>query len=319
MKMLNPRVWIGILIAAFALPAKAQFDAQFSQYWVARNYFNPAAAGLGDELNLAMQFRQQWVGVENAPATFLFSGELPATFLGKRHGMGLILSNETIGLYSNLALGVQYAYALPLWGGKLSIGGQVGVLNSKFDGTKVDIPTSGGHNPNDPSIPSTEENGMAFDAAAGLFFHHKRLHAGLSMTHLTQSAIQLSENIRIYVPSTIYLTAGYNHSFSNSLVEFRPSLLLKSDRVTTQIDLNALFWYNNRLFGGIGYRWGDALSVTVGAEFSNIRVGYSYDLGMSAIGRASGGSHELFVGYRYRLDFDRNLLNQGRKRSVRFL
>lgn len=308
-----------VLFVVLALEVKAQFDAQFSQYWVAKNYFNPAVAGTGDEMNLAMQFRQQWVGVENAPVSFLFCGDLPAFFIGKRHGLGLVLSNETIGLYSNLVIGGQYSYSFPLFRGNLSIGAQLGVVSSKFDGTKVDIPSSGAHNPTDPNIPTTEESGMGFDLGVGIYYNHKRFHLGVSMAHMTQSTILLGESVEIYVPSIIYLNAGYNHKFVNSLLEFRPSILFKSDKVVSQLDLHALFWYNDRFFAGLGYRLGDAVSIMVGGEFSNFRFGYSYDLSHSAIGRASGGSHELFVGYRYKFDLDKSFLNQGRKRSVRFL
>ncbi|MGL4994305.1 MAG: PorP/SprF family type IX secretion system membrane protein [Bacteroidales bacterium] len=308
-----------LLFFVLAFKAKAQFDAQFSQYWVAKNLFNPAVAGTTEDMNLAMQFRQQWVGVENAPVSFVFCGDLPAFFIGKQHGLGLVLSNETIGLYSNMVIGAQYSYSFPLFRGNLSIGAQIGVASSKFDGSKVQIPSSGAHNPIDPNIPTTEESGMGFDVGLGIYYNHKRFHLGISMAHITQSSIDLGENVTIYVPSVIYLNAGYNHKFSNSLLEFRPSMLFKSDMIISQLDLNALFWYNSRFFGGLGYRLGDAVSILVGGEFSNFRFGYSYDLSHSAIGRASSGSHELFVGYRYKFDLNKSFLNQGRKRSVRFL
>ncbi|MGL5788089.1 MAG: PorP/SprF family type IX secretion system membrane protein [Bacteroidales bacterium] len=308
-----------LLFCAFAQEAKAQFDAQFSQYWISKSYYNPAATGLTKDINVAAQFRQQWVGVKNAPQSFVFNGEMPAFFLGKNHGVGLSLFNEGIGLYNNMSIGLQYSYGFSILGGKLRVGVQPAIISSKFDGTKVEIPNSGAHNPVDPSIPNAEVNGTAFDLSLGVFYEHEKFYAGFSYMHLISPTMQLGETTETYIPGTLYATAAYTYLFPNSLLEITPSFLFKSDMVFSQFDFNVLLTYNEKVFGGIGYRIGDAFNLCFGLRFGKVKVGYSYDIGTSAIGRASKGSHELFATYTYTLDLKSGFLLQGRKRSVRFM
>ncbi|MGL4333149.1 MAG: PorP/SprF family type IX secretion system membrane protein [Bacteroidales bacterium] len=308
-----------LLFCAFAQVAKAQFDAQFSQYWISKSYYNPAATGLTSDINVAAQFRQQWVGVKNAPQSFVFNGEMPAFFLGKNHGVGLSLFNESIGLYKNLSIGLQYSYGFRILGGNLRIGIQPSVISSKFDGTQVEIPNSGAHNPNDPSIPTTEVNGTAFDLSLGTYYQRENLYIGFSYMHLIKPTMQLGETNETYIPGTLYATAGYTYLFPNSLLEITPSFLFKSDMIFSQCDFNVMLTYNDRIFGGAGYRLGDAFNLCFGLRFGKVKFGYSYDIGTSAIGRASKGSHEVFATYTYKLDLKSGFLLQGRKRSVRFM
>ena len=44
-------VVVALCCLVFA-PAKAQIDTQFSQYWALPGYYNPAAAGSTDKLNI---------------------------------------------------------------------------------------------------------------------------------------------------------------------------------------------------------------------------------------------------------------------------
>lgn len=318
--MILKRMLLIVLVGcAFTSNVKAQFDAQFSQYWISKNYYNPAAIGLSDELNLSAQFRQQWVGVENAPQSFVFNAEMPAFFLGKNQGIGLMLFNENIGLYQNLNIGVQYAYSIKLFGGQLNLGLQPSVISSRFDGTKVHIPSGDDHNPVDPNIPTTEESGLTFDMSFGLFYHKSEYYLGLSYQHIFQPEVHLGEKYKTQIPAVCYILGGYNYQFPYSLLEVKPSFLFKTDFNFYQLDLNLLFMYNKRLFGGIGYRLNDAVNLCAGFNFGAIKVGYSYDIGLSKISRTSKGSHEIFATYSFPLDFKSGKLIQGRKRSVRFL
>ena len=74
--------------------AMAQADAQFTQYWAVQNYYNAAATGTSDFINIRGGTRQQWVGIEGAPKSFLVTAESPFKFLGKRFGAGLIMHQE---------------------------------------------------------------------------------------------------------------------------------------------------------------------------------------------------------------------------------
>ena len=109
------RVILGILIMFAGLDLQAQVDAQFSQYWALPSYYNAGSVGAKEKLNILAATRQQWVGMPGAPKTFLVGADMPLRFLKQNHGVGLLLSNETIGLFSNMSIGAQYAFKVKLW------------------------------------------------------------------------------------------------------------------------------------------------------------------------------------------------------------
>jgi len=79
----------------------------------------------------------------------------------------------------------------------------------------------------------------------------------------------------------------------------------------------ALLKYNNKVWGGVSYsaiRNMDPISVLVGMRIKDVRVGYAYTIPTSKIG--SSGSHEIMIGYCFKLNFDR-----GRRsyKNTRFL
>jgi hypothetical protein len=62
--------------------------------------------------------------------------------------------------------------------------------------------------------------------------------------------------------------------------------------------MTALF--ANTFRGGLAYRqWAnsDAISVLLGYQKDNIKIGYSYDITVSNIQKVSNGTHEIFVRY----------------------
>ena len=296
---------------------RAQVDAQFSQYWALPNYYNAGAVGQDGKLNIRAGSRQQWVGMPGAPKTFLVSAEMPFRLFKQNHGVGLAMTNETLGLYSNMTIALQYAYKVRLWQGQLSLGLQLGLLDQRFDGTEVSIPESDYHNSSDDGIPQSELQGMAFDMGFGVFYSHKYFYAGLSSTHLTEPVITFDEKYETYTGRSYYFIAGGNIPFKNALYELQPSLLLKTTFQITQVELTARLRYNKFLWGGLSYRWKDALVIMIGADYKNFMLGYSYDFPVSAIVKATSGSHEVFLGYSLKIDFSNK--NKNKHKSIRIL
>ena len=55
----------------------------------------------------------------------------------------------------------------------------------------------------------------------------------------------------------------------------------------------------------------------IGAEYKNFIAGYAYDYPVSAIVKASSGSHEVFLGYRMKLDLSNK--NKNKHKSIRIM
>lgn len=311
--------------------ASAQTEANISQYYAAPTLINPAATGQTDFVRIRGGARLQWLGIENAPKTFMGAADMPFKVGNSRVGVGAVVAQESIGLYSSMDLGVQASYKLKKWGGVWSIGLQVGFRDQSFKGSEVYLPDGDDyHQGSDDAIPTSDIHGTAFDGALGLWYEHPKFYAGLSCTHLMSPTITMNAESssggsetsgdRKYVfqaRRTLYFTSGCNIPIKNTLFEIMPSILVKSDLTFTSGEIMARARYRKFLSFGIGYRWDDAVIATIAAEVKNFYIGYSYDYATSAIRSASSGSHELFVGYSLKLDMSDK--NRNRHKSVRIM
>lgn len=316
-----------MVFSAITSTVVGQVDAQFTQYWAIPNYYNPAATGTTDFIKIVGGSRMQWVGITDAPNTFVVAADSPLKLYGKRIGVGLVMQQETLGLYTSMSGGLQFSYKLKLFGGELSLGLQPGLLNETFRGTEVELVTSDTDdslNSTDEGIPTTDIGGMAFDLAFGAFYTHKYFWAGISATHITQPTISLSAEsdtgdslYEFEAGRAFYFMAGGNIPIENTLFEIQPSMLIRTDLTTTQAEVTGRLRYKQFLSGGLAYRYKDAVSILLGAEYKNVYIGYSYDYSVSAIGTVSSGSHEIFVAYNMKLDLSDK--NKNKHKNIRIM
>lgn len=298
---------------------KAQFDAQFSQYWTVENYYNPAKAGTErNKAYVTALHKMQWLGISGAPKTTFITGEAGIDFFGRTHGVGASFFNEKIGLFSISTVSAQYAFKLKLLNGILSLGLEAGLFDLSFDGTKMYSPTGATyHNPNDNGMPNSEVEGSKLNVNFGVRYSTEHYYVGISSTKLTEPVMEFSDLISMYVGRVYYLSAGGNINLSNPLYQFRPSFLVKTDFLNTEIDVTARMIYNDFLWAGVSYRWKEALIFSLGAEIRNFRVGYSYDYSTTDIAKVSSGSHEFSLSYIIELNLSKN--NKYKYKSVRVL
>ncbi|MDR2475415.1 MAG: type IX secretion system membrane protein PorP/SprF [Bacteroidales bacterium] len=310
-----------VFIVCFLIAGQlyAQFDAQFSQYWAIENYFNPAKAGTErNKAHLTALHKMQWLGMPGAPRSTFIAGEAAIDFLGKTHGVGASFFNEKIGLFSISTVSAQYAYKLKLFSGTLSLGLEGGLCTLSFDGSSLYTPSgSDYHNPSDAGIPQSEVSGRKLNVNFGMRYSTEYWYAGLSSTRLTEPSFDFNETASTYTGRIYYLTAGGNIQLSNPLYQFQPSFLVKSDLLLTQIDATVRLLYNDFIWGGLSYRWKEALIFVIGLNFKNIKAGYSYDYSTTRLAKISSGSHEITLSYVMDLNFSKN--NKYKYKSIRIL
>lgn len=313
--------------------AQAQTDPQYSQYYEVQSFYNPAAIGLTDNLTIRGGARLQWVGIENAPVSFTGLANMPVKLFGKRIGVGVVMNQESIGLYSTLNLDAQLGYKFKKFGGEWTVGLGVGIYDQSFKGSEVYIPGDDEyHQSSDTAIPTSDIHGTGLDIGAGLYYRHPLFWAGLSCTHLNQPQVSMSTEgasggsaggsgmdakYTFTANRTLYFMAGGNIAIKNTLFEIVPSLMVKSDFTFTSAEVTARARYRKFISFGVGYRWNDAVIATVSAEVKNFFIGYSFDYALTAINRASSGSHELFLGYSMKLDLGDK--NKNKHKSVRIM
>ncbi|MEO5572134.1 MAG: type IX secretion system membrane protein PorP/SprF [Bacteroidia bacterium] len=287
-----------LLISSSAL-VFAQQDPQFSQNMFNRLQPNPATAGSNDAICASLLYRSQWVSFDGAPKTMLLSVDGPVDML--HGGLGLTVMSDKLGFEKNLNAKLAYALRFSVGSGNIALGVDAGIIQKSLEGGLV---SSGGvFNPNDPTddlIPKGSVSGTKFDLGAGVFYNSEHFYAGISGTNLTEPKINYGD-FSSQVVRHLYGTVGGSFDLTPS-VALKPSVFVKSIPAKTIADFNAYVEFNNRFWLGGSYRLEDAIVVMVGVNIiENLRLGYSYDITSSAIKDYSNGSHEITLGYCYKI------------------
>lgn len=306
-----------IILCAFVLSplsALAQYDVAFSHYFDMESQFNPAAAGKQDKLNIVGAYALDMAGFEHNPRTMYVGADMAMMLLNQRHGVGAQIMSDQIGAFTHQKLALQYAYHHKLLGGRISAGLQVGMLNEKLDGSKLDVDDT-----SDPVFNKSEMDGTGIDLSAGLYYQRKQWYLGISVQHLNAPTISLGETNELKIDATYYLTGGYNIRLRNPFLTIQPSFLVRYDGSEHREDITARLVYRHEekmLYGGLSYSPSTSVTFLVGGTYHGIVLGYSYEYYTEKLNPGNGG-HELFVGYQV----DLNLAKKGRNKhkSVRLL
>ncbi len=290
------------LFAGFV--ATAQQDAQFTQNMFNKLSINPGSAGNNGGICATFLTRSQWMGFDGRPQTHLFSADARI----RRHGIGLTVFQDKLGIESSLIAKVAYSFHLPLGPGELGIGLDIGMVNKSFgdDFVAIDDYTQ------DPSIPNSNTSATTFDAGFGLYYSIKnKMYVGISTLHIPQQDLESAANgdttgatgALNYAQSLhYYIMAGYNWDMSGGAQKWvlKPSILAKTDASSTQLDVNALVECNKLVWGGVSYRVQDAIAALAGVNIPQVpglKLGASYDITTSALGDHSSGSLEFMIKY----------------------
>ena len=278
------------LITLFFGVSQAQQVPQFSQNMFNKLANNPAIAGSSESINATVLHRSQWMGFDGAPTTLNLSVDMPVEVL--HGGIGLNIVSDAIAEYSNLGVQLSYAYQTDLGHGQLGIGASAGMFQSGLEG--------GNLNPADPENFATE-SGSVMDFGGGLYYNTQDVYIGLSTLHITEPTIENEENI-IGLSRHYFLLAGYYHEI-NPLVSLNPSIYLKSDGSTSQLDINTNIIYNNKMWGGVSYRLDEGIVLLTGMNINDdLKFGIAYDVVLNKI---QNNSIEFMLGYSFKVDYDR--------------
>jgi type IX secretion system PorP/SprF family membrane protein len=309
-----------VLLLTCCVQIKAQFDAHFSHYWALQSCFNPASIGVAGRLNITGTYSSQMSGFTRSAKTMYFAGDTPLPFGDHLHNVGAGMFNETIGLFTNQRLFLQYAFRTRnLWGGRLSGGLQVGMISEKFDGSKVDFGDAEGSADNDPAFPTSEAEGSALDLGVGLHYNHPLFYVGLSALHLNNPEVLLAETNEFQINPAFYFLGGCNIQLKNPLLSIQPSLMVQSDGISLRTDFTGRMTYTydeKKYYAGIGYSPTISCTFLLGGTIQGINVGYAYEMFTSQIG-VGHGNHSLIVGYQMDLDFFKK--GKNRHKSIRIL
>jgi type IX secretion system PorP/SprF family membrane protein len=299
-----------LIVLLVSVGLHAQQAPAFTHYRDAQMLYNPAFAGMREGICVNGIFRQQWAGFKDyetnknaAPEDYLVTVDSPIRFLHGGFG-GAIIQDKATYNWGDISLILAYSYHAELAFGTLGIGLGIDLINRSIDGSMYKPVTDG-----DPTILTSSQGDMRFDANAGLYFKSAdRYYVGFSINNLLKSTfIKLDPEGKgeISTDRTLYLIGGYNFFLPNNpRFEIEPSFLIQSDLVSTQYNLSGIVNYNARFWGGLNYRFGESVGVLVGMHFKDLGIGYSYDVNTMRLGVP--GSHEISISYCFKIKGDKS-------------
>ncbi|MEI6889743.1 MAG: type IX secretion system membrane protein PorP/SprF [Bacteroidales bacterium] len=284
--------------------SRGQQTSVITNYMFNNMVFNPAFAGMSGGISITGLIREQWFGFKDsdgnkvAPETLFLTVDAPIRAI--HGGIGGMVSQDKLGFFKNTTLKIGYAYKAEVGSGILSAGVQLGFQNGKFDYSKFKpVSTS------DPLLQGDQaKSDMIFDLAVGVYYRvPEKFYIGLSGDQLLQSK---GSNTQYRLNRTFYLTGGYQWDIPNHpAFQLQPSAFVMFDGTTFQFSLSGLVWYNNKFYGGLAYRFEDAVSVLAGLTIKGFRIGLAYDVGISKMMKYSNGSFEVMLNYVLKIDTDK--------------
>lgn len=309
-----------LLALCWATVGHAQQDPMFTKYVFNGLAFNPAYAGSKDHLTFNLLHRSQWAGLEGAPKTQSFCMHSP---LRNQHvALGFSLVNDQIGAVGSTDLNTDYAYRVKLpnaW--RLSLALQASITNWRSNWAKLNLEDVGDE--------AFSENISTWfpNFGAGVYLSSERFYVGFGVPRLIENNLRKAklEAGTIYARTYrhYYTTIGAALPLKNKNVVFRPSALLKSTGffsslrqdalalpvgAPTELDVDISFFFLELLWVGAAYRTAlegrnsshDSADLYASWYFRNgLRVGAAYDIPLSKIRDATGGSFELMLGYEF--------------------
>ena len=294
---------------------KAQ-DAQFTQFYAAPMYLNPAFTGVTYEHRFVANYRNQWPGIKRAYQTYMASYDYNMSDINS--GLGITVMQDRAGTagLTHTQFGINYAYHFKVSKlAEIRLGANLNYNMKRIDFGKLkfnDQITTG-------SSVSTEaanyEQLNFMDFAAGALLNSTEYWLGLSAKHLTQPNSSLTGD-RVPLPLSLSLHGGYRfiieQKSKNDIKRYiSPAFNYRHQQKYDQLDigvyyyhlpLNVGLWYRGLPFKNYGptYSSRESIAILVGFDITeyNLRIGYSYDLTISKLGVANSlGGHEVSLVY----------------------
>ncbi len=285
------------VISLVSLFGYSQQDSQYTQYMYNTNNVNPAYAGSRDVLSIFGMYRTQWVGLDGAPDTGVFSLHSPVS---ERVGLGLTFVNDRIGASDESTMSIDFSYSIPVSDDyKLAFGlkGTAHLLN-------VDYSKLNWYNPNDP-LNNNIQNRFSPNVGAGVYLYSEKFYVGLSVPNMLETK-HYDDDVRMTTQTLAsermhgYLITGYVFDLTSD-IKFKPAVLAKAVKgAPLQADITANFLFNEKFTLGVAWRWDAAVSGLAGFQINNNWfIGYAYDAETTKLANYNSGSHEIFLRYEF--------------------
>lgn len=316
------------LIIIFCFISSIAFGQQrpyYTQYLQNMEIINPALTGMYKGISAKMGFRNQWIGIKDAPKTAYLTVSTPLNIDGSiltagsanfgieepytksdkysyypsdnHHGVGMSFINDNTGPINRTTANLCYAYHL-LLGDMANLSFGVGAGVSRIGLNTGDLIFE---DPNDPVVTTGQVLNWTPDVNLGFYLYGAQFFLGGSMQQVIKQKLSFNDiSDKSTEVSHYFLTAGYRF-FVGEDISFTPSIMAKYVApFPKSYDVNLKVSFRNNFWLGGSFRRKDAYSILTGFTVNKmLEVGYAFDSNISVIKTINSGSHEFVLGIKF--------------------
>ena len=313
-RVLRRALLAGLLLGPVAGQAQ---DVFFSQPFATRLHTNPAFTGLVDDYSITLSYRNQFPSIAGSFVSAQTAADIRLNTPGQHHALGLLINQDRSGAvgYTRLEIGGLYAYhtrlkeKLALSGGlRASYGRQrVGYDNFVFGDQIMEDGSVVG--PSAESLDFPPANYLSL--GTGAVFYTDQAWLSVAGQHLNQPS--LGFRTQSTLPLLLNISGGYKFfvvkpgpGIATREVSYTPVAAYTRQGGSQRIETGLYFMASPVTLGAV-YRniWlpgtvnqQHVLAVVAGVQAGGLRIGYSYDVGLSRLSADLGGAHELTLSLR---------------------
>jgi len=327
-KLLYHVLLLACVLILFVQRSVTAQDPQFSQFYAAPLYLNPAFAGSTGQARVGINYRNQWPSID---ANFTTLSAFADFYIeDKNSGVGVLLNRDREGVLGlqSISLAFQYSYDLQIIKGlSFRPGFQAAIYNRSINfnkltfGDQFDPATGDVISPTSAEGLNTGQSKFFPDISMGGLLYSKNAWLGGAVFHITEPNQSLIGETSV-LPRKISAHAGYKFFFKQGTMNsgvyavpqersVAPAVQYRHQGQWDQMDIGMYFtfepiilgtWYRGIPFKSVnGFANNESIVLLVGFTKRGpkdiLNIGYSYDYTISKLGPGSGGAHEFSLVY----------------------
>lgn len=304
-------ILFGFLFLSLSFAGKGQ-DAHYSQYFSDPVYLNPAFAGFEGCSRISTGCRDQWPSLSGDLITSGLSYDQYVKLIKGGVALRYQWDYESDGFLQTHSALFTYSPTFSFFGKRLFIspaieagwmGKYIDWNKAKFDdqGVQYDIIAT--------PVPIKSYVGL-LDLNAGMIFAHRAFVYGVAVHHVNNPKDNFYDNSRLPLRWTYHFSWVY--TFKNDNIKLSPSFIFQKQQDFEEFVPSLSFYFHGVKLGTafrMGFDYPDSFIGMVGYTCDWLTVGYSYDLTVSRLLKANGGSHEIMLQVKF------NCINKSDKRK----
>src|ERR1700743_1498907 len=289
------RKWgLCILFLGLAPGLKAQQQQEFgyTQYMDNLTPFNQAYSLLDKNSSVTALVRRQFVGIQGAPSTFIFSGSLPIESIGG--SSGILVMNDKFAVESKTQFSAWFGKSI-----QLNDESFLGVSIS--GGLKNYVANFSSLDPSDPEFKNDVRQTKP-NVGFGVIYYSDTYYIGLSMPELTitslgTASVQDNTNFRNHY----YFSGAFITELADG-IKLKPAAMLAYVKgIPVTLNVSSVIFLKDVLGVGVNYRSDNEAAGILFINMNWIKLGYSYQFGTSSanLGGFNNAIHEITLTYRF--------------------